>query len=312
MSSTLPRIYLLTSVSNRALLCLLLIFVLCLTGCTSDQNSLFEQRSSAETGVTFTNSILENDSLLNPIDFDYVYNGGGVAVGDLSGNDRPDLHFAGNTVDNRLYLNLGNFQFKDITEHAGVQASEAWSTGVTLVDINQDGLMDIYVCVGGPPALAESRANKLYVNQGLGADGVPIFKQQAAAYGVADSSYSTHAAFFDYDRDGDLDLYVLNNAMEDRGQTSITRKQTNGEAPSTDRLYRNNAPRNPPRKGLLNLQMFPNRRAFKSREMALASPSATLIRTAGRTCTLQTTSSQMIFFTSTRGTAPSRTALSST
>jgi len=208
-------------------------------GCGSGEPPLFERMPSSTTGIDFNNTIVENRSSLNPIDFDYLYNGGGVAVGDFDNDGRPDLYFTGNTVRNRLYLNRGEFQFEDVTETAQVSADGAWSTGVALVDINQDGWLDIYVCVAGrvPPA---QRANQLFINQGTNANGVPTFEEAADEYGIADTGYSTQAAFFDYDRDGDLDLYVLTNTVEDVNRNAIHPRKTQGQAASTDRLYQNN------------------------------------------------------------------------
>jgi len=208
-------------------------------GCGGGEPPLFEQLPSGTTGIDFNNIIVEDEPLLNPIDFDYLYNGGGVAVGDFNNDDRPDLYFTGNTVANRLYLNRGDFQFEDVTETARVGADGAWSTGVALVDINQDGRVDIYVCVAGkvPPA---QRANQLFINQGPGANGVPTFEESAAAYGLADTGYSTQAAFFDYDRDDDLDVYVLTNTVEDVNRNAIHPRKKQGQAASTDRLYQNN------------------------------------------------------------------------
>ncbi len=223
----------------RAASLLLCLVALGVAGCGGEGEApLFEHLPAEQTGITFANPIVEDDALLNPIDFDYLYNGGGVGAGDLDGNGRPDLYFAGNTVGNKLYLNRGDFRFEDVTEKAGVGAEAAWSTGVALVDINQDGLLDIYVCVAGkaPP---ERRANRLFVNQGNGPDGIPAFTEEAAAYGLADTGYSTQAAFFDYDRDGDLDVYVLTNTVEDPNRNNVRPRKTEGQALSTDRLYRN-------------------------------------------------------------------------
>ncbi len=216
---------------------------LSLAGCAGDEAPLFERLPPERTGVRFANTIVENDTLLNPLVFDYVYNGAGVGVGDFNGDGRPDLYFAGNVVDNRLYLNRGGLRFEDVTEAAGVAAEGAWSTGVTVVDINQDGLLDIYVCVAGPAPKDprekdEKWANLLFVNQGVDENGVPVFEEQAEEYGIADTGYSVHAAFFDYDGDGDLDLYVLTNARE-HFRHRIHPVRTQGQAPSTDRLYRN-------------------------------------------------------------------------
>ena len=206
-------------------------------GCTGGDDALFERLPASRTGIDFSNTIVEDDSLLNPIDFDYLYNGAGVAVGDFNADGRPDLYFAGNAVGNRLYLNQGDFRFEDVTRTAGVVAEGAWSTGVAVVDINQDGLLDLYVCAAGPD---QDRANRLFVNQGAGPGGVPRFREAAAEYGLANrGGYSTQAAFFDYDQDGDLDLYVLMNSREASNRNALRPRKTKGEAASTDRLYRN-------------------------------------------------------------------------
>lgn len=221
----------------------LAIIVLCaLGGCRPDGDSpLFELRSSRHTGIQFANTLQENDSTNNPLTFDYLYNGAGVAVGDLNNDGRPDLYFAGNEVSSRLYLNRGDLKFEDVTSVSRAGTS-AWATGVSLVDIDQNGLLDIYLSVAGRGPEA-SRANLLFVNQGIDPDGVPRFAERAKAYGIADTGYSTHAVFFDYDRDGDLDLYVLTNALEEFNRNIIRPKVIGGEAASTDRLYRNNGDR---------------------------------------------------------------------
>lgn len=230
---------------NRALLGVPLALSVSLSSCkmenasgSSGQRSLFEQRPSAETGVTFANTLTEDDSLFNPLDFDYMYNGAGLGAGDLNNDGLLDLYFAANMVSSRLYLNRGQLRFQDVTAAAGV-ATDVWVTGVTLVDINQDGLLDIYLSVAGPGA-ESTRANLLYINQGPDDAGTPRFEERAQTYGIADTGYSTHAVFLDYDRDGDLDLYVLTNALEKYNRNSIRPKLVRGEAASTDRLYRNN------------------------------------------------------------------------
>lgn len=223
---------------------LLLLLLATLSGCTSD-DSLFTRLDADRTGVEFANTIPRDDSLMNPLDFFYIYNGGGVAAGDLNGNGRTDLFFAGNAVGNRLYLNRGDFQFRDVTDSAGVALPDVWSTGVTLVDVNQDGWTDIYVSVGGPTQKANGRANRLFINEGVGPDSIPTFTEKAEIYGIADTGYSTHSAFFDYDRDGDLDLYVLNAASIAK-PPSITKSEparsssaSEQESQGMDRLYRN-------------------------------------------------------------------------
>jgi hypothetical protein len=172
---------------------------------------LFTRLPSSYTGVRFQNRVTETRDL-NVFTYRNFYNGGGVALGDLSGDGRPDLLLTSNLHGNRLYLNEGGFRFRDVTDKAGVRGKGFWATGVTFADVNGDGLLDIYVCYAGNVD-GERRANELYINKGPDADGIPGFTEMAAAYGIADEGYSTHAAFFDYDRDGDLDLYVLNNSF---------------------------------------------------------------------------------------------------
>ena len=198
---------------------------------------LFELRSPAETGIAFANTLREDDSVYNVLDFDYLYNGGGVAIADVNNDGLPDIYFAGNMVSSRLYLNRGHLRFEDVTEAAGV-GTHGWVSGVTVVDINQDGLPDLYLSVGGPDPTR--RGNLLFVNQGPDKNGTPRFVEEARRFGIADSGYNTHAVFFDYDRDGDLDLYLLKNALESYNRNRIRPKIGDGQAPSTDRLYRNN------------------------------------------------------------------------
>ncbi|MDX1673268.1 MAG: VCBS repeat-containing protein [Longimicrobiales bacterium] len=210
--------------------------LLALTACGDAPPPLFELQSPRQTGIAFANEIVEDDSVVNPQNFDYVYNGGGVAVGDVNGDGRPDLYFTGNMVSSRLYLNTGELTFDDVTTTAGV-GTDVWATGVSMVDIDQNGLLDIYVSVAGMDE--DARANLLFVNQGVGSDGVPRFTEEAKARGLADTGYSTLAAFFDYDRDGDLDLYLLTNGQEDFGRNMLRARLKKGESASTDRLYRN-------------------------------------------------------------------------
>jgi enediyne biosynthesis protein E4 len=216
-----------------------LALLLCaLAGCDrASDTALFRLHTPEASGIAFANTLLEDDSVYNPLAFDYLYNGAGVAIGDVNNDGLPDVYFAGNMVSSRLYLNRGEMRFADVTEAAAV-GTQVWATGVSLVDINADGLLDIYVSVAGKVDEAE-RANLLFVNAGVDADGIPRFEERAREFGLADTGYTTHATFFDYDLDGDLDLYLLTNALEEYSRNLIRPRLIRGEARSTDRLYRN-------------------------------------------------------------------------
>jgi enediyne biosynthesis protein E4 len=171
---------------------------------------LFQLLSPEKTNINFGNYLSEglNTNLLM---YEYFYNGGGVAIGDVNGDDLQDIYFTGNMVDNRLYLNKGSMQFLDITAEAGVSGRPGpWKTGVTMADVNGDGKTDIYVCYSGK-LRGEKRANQLFINQGNNERGITKFNEEAALYGLADSGYSTHAVFFDLDQDKDLDMFLVNH-----------------------------------------------------------------------------------------------------
>ncbi|MDN5212727.1 VCBS repeat-containing protein [Fulvivirgaceae bacterium BMA12] len=207
----------------------------CHTGQQNTQQeppSLLRLLSPERTGVGFSNTIIEDDTF-NMVDHMYVYNGGGVAVADINNDGLPDIYFTGNMVPDRLYLNKGNLEFEDITGKSGIE-NRGWSTGVTSVDINNDGWLDFYVCQSGnnPPG---KRKNHLWIN-----NGDLTFSDKAESYGLADESYSTQAAFFDYDKDGDLDLYLLNHTNEVRNPNKVSAIINDGSGPANDRLYRNN------------------------------------------------------------------------
>ncbi|PHN06792.1 CRTAC1 family protein [Flavilitoribacter nigricans] len=201
--------------------------------------TLFQLLPAAETGIDFNNQLFESDTL-NILNQANLYNGGGVGVGDFNRDGLMDLYFAANMVSNKLYLNQGELKFQDITDRAGVDGQGRWCTGVAVVDINTDGWPDLYVSASFRSD-AERRTNLLYLNQGLDAHGVPIFKQSASEYGLDDTGFSTQAYFFDYDLDGDLDLYQVTNEIYDpRTPIRYRSKLTDGSAKNTDRLYRNN------------------------------------------------------------------------
>ena len=167
------------------------------------QTTLFQLLPASQTGISFINQIDENESL-NVLAYEYFYNGGGVAVGDLNNDGLPDLFFTANLKPNKLYLNLGGLKFKDITSDAGKDLggrSGGWKTGVSMADVNGDGFLDIYVCYSGKTD-DDKRRNQLFINQGKSGSASVQFIDQAAQYGLDDPSYSTQATFFDYDRDG--------------------------------------------------------------------------------------------------------------
>ena len=202
------------------------------------KNTRFEQISSSYSGIYFNNKIVENDTI-NPLDKINVYNGGGVGIGDFNGDGLQDIYLVGNMVPNRLYLNLGNFKFKDVTDEAGVGGIGGWGRGVAVIDINNDGLPDIYVCntLLNDPI---KRRNLLYINQGVDKNGIPHFKEMAKEYGLDLTMHSTMATFFDYDNDGDLDMYLTVNDADPAKNTSFFKSVDTNKAPiSTGRLYRN-------------------------------------------------------------------------
>lgn len=195
---------------------------LVLWGCANDrapEETLFVDVAE-KAGITFRND-LHLTERLNPYTYRNFYNGAGVAVGDINNDGLLDLYFAGNQTDNKLYLNKGNFTFQDITDQAGVACHDVWSSGVTFADVNADGWLDIYVCKSGDPETA-NRANELFIN-----NGDLTFTERAAEYGLAVTGLSVQAAFFDYDRDGDLDCYLLTNSIRSVGQYDLIKDQRN-------------------------------------------------------------------------------------
>ncbi|HEV8283892.1 MAG TPA: VCBS repeat-containing protein [Chitinophagaceae bacterium] len=211
--------------------------VIFFVGCTNNKGK-FIKLEADQTNINFTNIISENDSI-NIFDFANIYNGGGVGVGDFNNDGLQDLYFTGNMVSNKLYLNKGNMKFEDITAQSKTDGKGVWSRGVAVVDINNDGKMDMYVCATAKRDPLK-RVNILYVNQGLDKNGIPVFQDMAKEYGLADTTQSTMAYFFDYDNDGDLDLYIgVNHIIKDEYTNAFRKRSLNGEHPSTGKLYRN-------------------------------------------------------------------------
>ncbi|MEO5581893.1 MAG: VCBS repeat-containing protein, partial [Saprospiraceae bacterium] len=200
--------------------------------------TLFTLLSPSYTHVDFSNDLTYSEQF-NAYTYRNFYNGGGVGLGDINNDGLLDIYFCGNQVDSKLYLNKGNLQFEDITEQAGVACSGVWASGVAFVDINGDGYQDIYVCKSGKPG-GNNRHNELFINQGK--EGNFKFIESSKAYGLDNTGLSTHAAFFDYDRDGDLDCYLLNNSIRTVGAYDLRKDQR--KVPDTlggNKLMRNDS-----------------------------------------------------------------------
>ncbi|WP_297336777.1 VCBS repeat-containing protein [Algoriphagus sp.] len=211
-----------------------------LVACSTPQETaptLFQEVSSESSGVFFSND-LSFDEDFNIFTYRNYYNGGGVALGDINNDGLLDIYFTGNLTSNKLYLNKGNFQFEDVTEQAGVGGNRAWSTGVSMADINGDGYLDIYVCNSGDIS-GDNKQNELFINQGDG-----TFTEKAEEFGLADQGFSTHAVFFDYDKDGDLDVYLLNNSYQAIGSFNKMQNERPKRDPvGGDKLFRNDGDR---------------------------------------------------------------------
>ena len=226
----------------------LYILILCLAGSCQQDNSvsnnkddvqLFEILTDSITHISFNNTLKEN-VVMNGFNYEYLYNGAGVSVGDVNGDGLPDLYFAASLIDNQLYLNKGELVFDNITQQAGVKGGYGLHQGTTMIDINSDGKLDIYVCKSGIFDDPDKRRNELYINKGNDENGIPVFEEEGKKYGLDLSHYSTQAAFFDYDRDGDLDLFLLNHNV--RAQQVQERMETLRHQKSdltSDRLFNN-------------------------------------------------------------------------
>lgn len=202
-------------------------------GCKKEENALFTALSPSETGINFENN-LKYDENFNIYTYRNFYNGGGVAIGDIDNDNLPDIYMTANMGPNKLYKNMGGFRFEDITDRAGVAGTKFWSTGVTMADVNADGLLDIYVCNSGNLE-GKDKENELFINNGDG-----TFSEKAREFGLADTGYSTHAAFFDYDKDGDLDMYLLNNSYQAIGSFNLKNNVRNErDKEGGDKLFKN-------------------------------------------------------------------------
>jgi len=229
-------------ISGKKTALLLLSLILFLCSCDSlnkdpGQRSLFTLIDKNHTNINFINQV-EYTEEFNTYTYRNFYNGAGVGIGDFNGDDLPDIYFCGNMVDNRLYINKGDFVFEDVTYKAGVACSGSWSTGVSIADVNGDGLLDIYVCKSGKPD-TENRRNELFIN-----NGELTFSEKASEYSLDILGLSNHATFFDYDRDGDLDCYLLNNSFQSVTEFDIRPGQREiRDTLGANKLYRNDGGR---------------------------------------------------------------------
>jgi len=211
--------------------------IVLLSACSEDkEDRLFHSVSAAHSNIHFSNDISETAEL-NILNFHYIYNGGGIGIGDFDKNGLADLVFSGNQVDSKIYLNQGNLKFKNITETTNF-APKGWATGVSIVDLNADSWPDIYMSIGGYQCNGNCK-NYLYIHQGLDANGIPTFQEMAAEYGLDDGLYTQQAAFFDYDLDGDLDVYLLHNVIDKRDKNVPSEKRFINKK-SKDQLLENN------------------------------------------------------------------------
>jgi hypothetical protein len=218
-------------VRNLTITSILLFLIASCSSPKKKEGLYFTILPSSQTGIDFKNTISEDDST-NMFVNEYTYMGGGVGIGDFNNDGLPDIFFAGNQVSSKLYLNNGNMHFEDITQEAGVSTT-SWCTGVSVVDINNDGWVDIYVSVSGKVP-GSQRKNLLFINQHD-----LTFKEEAAEYGLADTSYSTQAVFLDYDKDGRMDMYLLNHTLNDNRPNDIRHNKVDSNAIAGDKLYHN-------------------------------------------------------------------------
>ncbi|HWJ30022.1 MAG TPA: CRTAC1 family protein, partial [Flavisolibacter sp.] len=225
---------------------LFIVFLFLLSGCNRVAQrkgpAIFSVLEEDRTGIRFINKLTPTDQF-NVFHYMYYYNGAGIGAGDFNHDGKIDLFFASNQGANKLFLNQGNMKFKDASAEAGITNDGGWSTGVSVADVNNDGLLDIYICRVGNYEVLKSK-NQLLICQGLNKDGVPVFKDEAAQYGLDFSGFSTQAAFFDFDGDGDLDMFLLNHSVHQNGMFANRKNFLGTYNPlSGDRLFRNDGNR---------------------------------------------------------------------
>lgn len=233
----LPLFFLNTNVIMRFYFLGLLLIIL--TSCNEEEkdSKFFQKLLATDTGIGFTNK-LSNTTYLNILNYNYYYNGAGVAAADFNNDGLVDLYFTGNQVSDELYINKGNLSFEKITKKATIENTLGWTTGVTHVDINNDGLLDIYVCKAANYRGLKGR-NLLFINQGINSEGIPSFKEEAKEYGLDFSGLSTQAAFFDYDLDGDLDMYLMNHSVHPNRNYGKGSQRNKIDSISGDILFQN-------------------------------------------------------------------------
>lgn len=216
---------------------MLLVIPVVILSCCKKEAKVFRLVPSGKSGIMFRNTLHEGVDF-NIFNYMYFYNGGGVSAGDVNGDLLPDIYFTSNQESNALYLNQGNLKFKDITDISGVAGFDGWATGVTMADVNNDGRLDIYVSYLGDYLIYKGR-NQLFINEGNDADGIPVFKDRAMEFGLDLVGFSTQAAFFDYDRDGDLDMFMLNHSLHGNGTFGKASLRKESHPLAGDRLLRN-------------------------------------------------------------------------
>ncbi|MEM6804559.1 MAG: CRTAC1 family protein, partial [Bacteroidota bacterium] len=229
----LPHTYTVCRILAQAIISILFLLLGIGLIYSQDDKTLFTLLDSSETHIHFSNRVEETPESF-AWHYDYFYNGGGVAIADLNKDGLPDIFFAGNSNNSQLYLNEGDLSFKEVSDIAGINPSSKWSMGVNIIDVNNDGWLDIYVCNGGPEFAPLTFRNQLFIHQGLNEEGIPTFIDMADEYGLAGKERSVQSVFFDLENDGDLDLFVMNNTHP----SFLNKAGRRRYRPTTSHLYR--------------------------------------------------------------------------